>query len=439
MIVPAPRLLAFAGATLLPLAALSALLPAWSGAFLAAAAALAAVASYDAWSARAALADVGVALPPLLRLTKDRDGSLDVTLSALRVPARIRVGLVIPPELGAAREEELVELAPPGGSWTLSWPLRPTARGRFLLTDARVEAASPLGLFAVREARSVSLEARVYPNLLLERRDVAALFLRRGGVHAQRQVGKGREFEKLREYVPGDGFDEIHWKATARRGRPITKVFQVERTQEVYAVVDASRLSARRLGDAGDPLLERFVTAALVLGVAAERQGDAFGVVAYSDRIEAFRRARPGREPFRGCRDALYALAPRRAPPDLDELFAFLRRELRRRALLVFLTALDDPHLAETFVARLSLVSPPHLVLVNVLQPPEAAPLFSDESVSSVDDVYGALAGHLLWSRFKELGASLARRGASFGLLSSEHASADVVSRYMNVKMRQAL
>src|SRR5207247_10489432 len=86
-----------------------------------------------------------------------------------------------------------------------------------------------------------------YPNLFTERKSLAALFLHRGsfGLHAQRQVGKGREFEQLREYIPGDGFDEVHWKATAKRGRPITKIFQVERTQEVYVVIDASRLSAR--------------------------------------------------------------------------------------------------------------------------------------------------------------------------------------------------
>ena len=92
-------------------------------------------------------------------------------------------------------------------------------------------------------------EIRVYPNLLTERKNLAALFLNRGtfGIHAQRQVGKGRDFEKLREYVPGDGYDEIHWKATARRGRPITKVFQIEKTQEIYVIVDASRLSAREV------------------------------------------------------------------------------------------------------------------------------------------------------------------------------------------------
>ena len=63
------------------------------------------------------------------------------------------------------------------------------------------------------------------------------------GVHAQRQVGQGREFEKLREYAPGDSYIDIHWKATAKRGRPVTKLYQVERTQEVYVIIDASRLA----------------------------------------------------------------------------------------------------------------------------------------------------------------------------------------------------
>src|SRR5213075_2821695 len=152
---------------------------------------------------------------------------------------------------------------------------------------------------------------------------LAALFLNRGlfGFHAQRQVGKGREFEKLREYVPGDGYDEIHWKATARRGHPITKVFQIERTQEVYIVVDASRLSGRPALSAGrdaepsDPLeprgatiLDRFLASALILGQAAEHQGDLFGVVAFADQVQTFLRARNGREHYSACREALFTL-----------------------------------------------------------------------------------------------------------------------------------
>ena len=107
-----------------------------------------------------------------------------------------------------------------------------------MLNSAFVECASPLGLWASRKQVPVQSEIRVYPNLLSERKNLAALFLNRGtfGIHAQRQVGKGRDFEKLREYVPGDGYDEIHWKATARHGKPITKVFQIEKTQEIMSL-----------------------------------------------------------------------------------------------------------------------------------------------------------------------------------------------------------
>ena len=131
----------------------------------------------------------------------------------------------------------------------LTWVCTPTRRGNYPITQAYVEGYSPFGFWAIRKTVPVQSEIRVYPNLMTERKNLAALFLHRGafGLHAQRQVGKGRDFEKLREYIPGDSYDEIHWKATAKRGRPVTKIFQIERTQEVYVIVDASRLSAREV------------------------------------------------------------------------------------------------------------------------------------------------------------------------------------------------
>ena len=69
-------------------------------------------------------------------------------------------------------------------------------------------------------------ELRVYPDLRAERKQAAAVFLTRSGLgsHAQRQVGRGRDFEKLRDYVAGDSIEDISWKATARRQKPVSKV-----------------------------------------------------------------------------------------------------------------------------------------------------------------------------------------------------------------------
>jgi uncharacterized protein (DUF58 family) len=356
----------------------------------------------------------------------------------------LRVALALPREIQTGHEE-IDTILPAHSEWSrLTWTCTPLRRGNYQLDAAFVESGSPLGFWSVRKTIPVQSEIRVYPNLLNERKNLAALFLNRGafGVHAQRQLGQGRDFEKLREYVPGDGYDEIHWKATARRGRPVTKVFQIERTQEVYVIVDASRLSARtpaRDAAPGTSTLERFVTAALVLGLAAEAQGDLFGLLTFTDRVEKFVRARNGQAHYSACRDALYTLQPKIVTPDFDELCMFIRLRLRRRALLVFLTALDDPALAENFARNLDSLRRQHLVLVNMLQPPGVHPLFTSPDITGLDDLYQQLGGHLRWQNLRELQKVLRRRGVQFSLLDNERLSAELVSQYLSVKQRQLL
>ena len=112
---------------------------------------------------------------------------------------------------------------------------------------------------------------------------------------------------------------------------------------------------------------------------------------------------------------------------------------LRRRALLVFLTSLDDPALAESFVRDLDLIRRQHLVLVNMLPPPGVAALFTNPDLAAVDDMYQHLGGHLLWHNLRELEKVLHRRGVHFSLLKNERLSAELVSQYLSVKQRQMI
>jgi uncharacterized protein (DUF58 family) len=424
----------------------------------------------DALRGLTALNGISVELPPVVRLAKDREGEFEVRVrNAKQNQRRLRIGFALPNEAGPKKHVEAV-LLPMGTEWsTLRWSCRPRERGKHLIRRAFVEGGSPWGFWAMRGSVAVECELRVYPNLLTERRQLAAMFLHRGsfGSHAHRQVGKGRDFEKLREYVHGDPIDEIHWKATAKRQHPVAKVFQIERTQEVYVVVDNSRLSGRRskptaserpahrpqgagavhspraVADPGeaveDNALERFVTAALVVGLAAEQQGDLFGLATFADRVNGFVRAKTGRAHFDACRDALYRLQPEMVTPDFEEIASFIRLRLRRRALLFFLTALDDPVLAESFVRSMDLLSRQHLLIVGMLKPPATASLFSDPNVETVDDIYDRLGGHLQWNRLRELEKVLGRRGVRLQLLDREEMSAQLVSQYLSIKQRQLL
>ena len=431
MIVPSNRLIWFVAAVVLPASAIGGLVPrsAQVCSIMIAAALTAAI--LDAIFAPRRLNGVQVRLPELVRMTLDRE-----TAFALRIensPARLRVGLAMPGEFVAKDESLVVDV--PSALAQVNWVCTPRKRGSYRIERCYFEAASALGFWAVRGQTPASCEIRVYPNLSNESRQVAAAFLNRGGAgaHAQRMIGKGREFEKLREYEHRDTFDDIHWKTTAKRGRPITKVFQLERTQEVYAVIDASRLTAR------EDILERYVNSALMLGAVTEKQGDLFGLVTFSDRVHGFVRARNGKSHFNACRESIYTLQTRLVSPDFDELGAFLRTRLRRRALLVVLTALDDPALAESFLRNASLLRRKHVVLAAMAAPPTAEPLFTREAVESEEDIYRALGGHLAWRKIKELERALQHQGVRFLLLDPMRIAAQVTAAYQSVKQRQLI
>jgi uncharacterized protein (DUF58 family) len=437
MIVPRTNLLLWFAVLVLPLATVAATLPWASAASLALIALFALVVAIDGWGASSSLDGVSVELPEIVRLQRNREGRIDARIhNAARKERTVRFGLAFPRQIVSPNEELIASLPAGAERLALNWTCRPIERGQYFLKQYFLEAKSRLGFWAWRQARPADCELRVYPDFIDERKHVAALFLNRGrlGIHARRLPGKGRDFEKLRDYVPGDSYDEIHWKASAKRGRPVTKVFQVERTQEVYIVLDASRLMAR-----DSAVFEKYITAALLLGVAAEQQGDLFGLVAFSNRILHFARAKSGKAQFDVCRDMLYALQPETVTPDFEELATFIRTRLRKRALLVFLTALDDPAIAESFLHAMDLICRQHLIMVNMLRPGQAQPLFSDGAVSRLDDVYSKLGGHLLWHDLRELGKVLQRRGVRLELLDKETLSARLVSQYVNVKGMQLL
>jgi len=463
MIVPHSRLLVWIALLVVPCATLAGLTPSmlWLLTFLLAL--FGCLVAFDGLMAPHGLAGITVQLPEVVRLSKDRPSHLDLRIRNERQRAcRLRLGLNLPSSIDSPHDEMLAQL-PAGTEFSrLLWECTPRQRGECVLEACYLEELSPLKFWAWRMAAPVRTEIRVYPNLLQDRKNLAALFLSRKGIgiHAQRQMGQGRDFEKLREYIPGDSFDEIHWKATAKRGHPVTKVFQIERTQEVYVLLDASRLSARVTNSGfrvkssefraqsskseletqnSEPILERFITSALILGLVAQRQGDAFGILSFSDRIHNFVRAKTGKAHYSTCRDALFGLQPRLVTPDYGELFSFIRLRLRRRALLIVLTDLDDPVLAESFSQHLMIISRQHLILVQTLRPTGVEPLFMSDGPRTVDGIYERLGGHLQWAKLRELERALKRHGAHFSLVEQEALGVQMVTQYMSVKQRQLI
>ncbi|MCP4746699.1 MAG: DUF58 domain-containing protein [Desulfobacteraceae bacterium] len=413
------------------------------------------LAGLDAVNGRRRFEGIRVAVPEIIRLTVDRPGQFPVTIS--KTSARtgpLRFGIVLPPALVSEKPDLTVELKRENQTYIAVWSCKALCRGRFALTFCHVEIPSAWGAWAVRKKFALESEIRAYPNLVSGQQYLGGLFRRsHWGVRVQRRIGKGREFEQLRDYIPSDSYEDIDWKATARRRFPVTRVYQVEQAQEVYVILDASRLSTRsadylveqrrtsRGNQAGSQtsIFERYVIASLIMAMAADQAADQFGLLIFSDKPDCFIKAGRGQAHYNACRDALYNRMPKTVSPDFDELFAFVGTRLRKRALLVFLTNMDDPVITENFLHAMPVVAQKHILMVNMLRPPGAHPLFSSDQIRDESAIYRHLAGHMLWNTMADTRHKLKQHGAGFHLLDKQALCGQLINHYMELKQRQVL
>jgi uncharacterized protein (DUF58 family) len=436
-LVPSERLIIWAS-LLIPFALLYAIDPAWGGLGMGMAALLLGVSILDAILAISTPCPVSLTMEPIQRLSRGRTGQATVHLHADSPTRPFLVGLPLPKEIACTLNPAPVLMPPDTTNASIPFALTPTQKGCYPIQTAYLQDSSPFLLWGRRHHIPIATELRVYPDMKSDRKRLAAHFLHRSmaGASPFRIVGQGREFERLREYVPGDCYGDIHWKVTAKRNRPVTKLFQVEHTQEIVVAIDAARLSARVHGD--ETALDRYIAATLLLGQIAQQQGDQFGVILFSDRVERFIRPGMGPAHYNACRDAIFSIEPRLVSPSYEELFSFLRLRLRRRAMVLLLTDLSDSLLAERFLDHVDLVSRTHLLSVAMPRASAGPQRFAEEA-DSVDDLYTQLATHLGDRRLATLQKDLSRRGIPLSMAAPEELAATLARRYFHVKSRQQL
>ena len=400
--------------------------------------AVAALAAWDGWRAETAANCLRAELPDLVRTVQGRTSKLPLSIrNAGREPVReLRLAPEFPASFeGMPGETSFAVLEPATGA-RMEIEYRCGRRGEYRIGRCWLSSVSRLRLWSVRTSAATNCLVRVYPDIARDKTAAEFLHRERAGSRVRQMTGKGREFSRLREYLPDDPFEDVDWKGTARRGKPVVRTWRAERDQEVYVAVDASRLSARPSGDG--TILDRYVHSALVMELAAESQGDRFGILSFSDRVHRFVRARSGRTHFMACRDALYQLQPRAVEPEFGELFGFLETRLTRRALVILLTSLDDPLTSETFARHVGMASRRHLVLAAMPQAEGAHPLFSTPA-ANLHEAYRALAGHSRWRQVAELRKACERQGVRLHLIDPARASGQLAGIYLEVKQRQRL
>ena len=186
--------------------------------------------------------------------------------------------------------------------------------------------------------------------------------------------GRGMEFDRVRQYQPGDEVRSIDWNVTARMGAPFVKSYVEERELTVMLAVDAS--ASGHFGTAGRFKREIAAEFGAVLAFSAILNNDKVGLLTFTDRVELQIPPRKGRRHvLRVIRDLL-AFEPAGRGTDISLALDRLNRTLKRRAIIFlisdFLVPAPHPSHLESYLRALLVTNRRHdLVAVTLTDPRE--------------------------------------------------------------------
>ncbi len=259
----------------------------------------------------------------------------------------------------------------PRESAVVAFEVTPSTRGPLQLPPAIVSMTFVMAWALCRKSTTPPPPIRIYPTLsgvrryeVLRRHHALAMM----GMHRRRNLGSGREFEQLREYLPDDDFRDINWRSSAHHQRLITTVYQVERRQDVLLCLDTARMMANPIGKC--TMLDYAIDAAIMLGHVVVRQNDQVGAVTFRDSVTSFVQPSGTTSAMQRVIDALADCRPAPVFPSYAAMASAIRTRQNRRCMIFLFTDLNDPQLAENLWEAAGALRYRHLLTVVSLRDP---------------------------------------------------------------------
>jgi uncharacterized protein (DUF58 family) len=343
-------------------------------------------------------------------------------------------------------EPPVLNLAAPAGLSTRGdYQILPSRRGDLPLGKIYVRYQSALHLAERWAVSDTSQSVRVLPNLEQARQQTLYLIRTRQVAMERRRRrvrGLGREFESLRDYRTGDEFRNISWTATARRSKLITRVFQVERSQTVWIVIDSGRLLRERILRGAGALqlskLDYAVNAALALAQVAMHSGDRVGLLAYGREIQQNRNAGRGASHLHAIAESLALVRAEPYEADHGRAAQALLSEQHRRSLIVWITDLAETAGTPDVVEYAMQMTRRHLMLFAAVAQPDLNERAA-QAPESEEDLFRYAAAIEILQRRELLLRRLRQQGVLAMELMPGGLTAALVNQYLEIKDRSLI
>jgi uncharacterized protein (DUF58 family) len=322
----------------------------------------------------------------------------------------------------------------PKQSVDYQYSLKPLKRGEYHFGILNIYALGFLQLAKRRFKFGEPVLVPVYPSFIQMRKfELLAISNRliEAGIKKIRKVSRNNEFDQIKEYVSGDDYRTINWKATARKSRLMVNQYQDEKSQNLFCLIDMGRNMKSPFH--GMTLLDYAINASLVISNIAMLKHDKAGLLTFNDKMKALLTADRGAKQLHKIMELLYNAETDFQETNYEMLYAHVKRNIKQRSLLLLFTNIQSMVSVQRHLTFLRELAKQHLLVVAFFENTELNPLL-DAPSKSVEQVYiKTIAEKFVFEKMlivKELN----RNGIHTILTKPEDLTVQTINKYLELK-----
>jgi len=334
------------------------------------------------------------------------------------------------------REKTFEHLLPSSSTHTFPYQLRPVERGLYEFGKLNIYAWGPLELVRRRYIFNEGDEVPCYPSFIQMRKYQLMAISHRltdVGVKQIRRLGHTTEFEQIKEYISGDDYRTINWKATARSGKLMVNQYIDERAQIIYCIIDKSRVM--KMPFEGLTLLDYAINASLVITGISTYRHDKAGLITFAEKIYDIVPADSRSIQVNRIMEVLYNQETDFLEGDYGKLYILIKRKVSQRSLLMLFTnfeSLDALHRQLPYLQRLAKM---HLLVVIFFENTELQELL-EATPTTMEEAYIKTTAEDMAFTKRQITRELQRHGILTILTPPKELTVNALNQYLEIKSR---
>lgn len=318
----------------------------------------------------------------------------------------------------------------------VQYDVRPLSRGEYVFGSINVFLQSIIGLVERRIIIAGETRTAVFPNIIQMKKFELMAFSRLNtfqGLRRLRRLGHSYEFEQIKEYVQGDDYRSINWKATSRKGDLMVNQFEDERAQQVYCIIDKGRAMHMPFNELS--LLDHAINTSLVIANIALRKHDKAGMISFAEKCDVFVKAEKGNHHLRKIMEQLYREKERMFEANFENLYSVVRNSVTQRSLLFLFTNFESYYAMERVMPLLRRMNLRHLLVVIFFENTEIED-YAKQKAGTLEDIYN----HTIAEKFSAEKLQIVQQLTLYGIQSiltrPEELALNTVNKYLELKSR---